>query len=168
MREHKFKAIHSGLSAVAKRVYEAVPIKDEWSKDQVISEVARLYPSMRDAHAISGCLATMVRSGVVIETTPGKFKREPIDAAAPKKSQTALSEQKEANMSQTEQKPIAVATPIEKIAGLQRLAAKIMDDVKALSSEIETVAIEVEMQFAERDAESQKLRQLQTLLKGLV
>ena len=40
--------------------------------------------------------------------------------------------------------------------------------VQQLASSIETVAIEVQESFSAKDAESQKLKQLQQLLKGLV
>ena len=168
MRESKFKAIHNGLSAIVKKVYEAVPIKDNWEKHKIILETQRLYPSMRDQNAILGCLDTLVRSGLVNQLENGNFRREHVEINASVKSATTKKQEPEQEMSNTEKQGDAAFSPIEKITRLQQMAAKIIDDVRAMSDAIETVAIEVEMQFSERDAESQKLKQLQTLLKGLV
>lgn len=173
MNEAKFKALHGGLSAQAKRVYEAVPIKDQWNTAQIIIETRRLHPSMREQRTILGCLDTLVRSGLVVEPERGYFRREfcgkprqekpPPVPATPVTQEAPVQDKKPAHRVTVDQ-----ASPMEKISHLQSMVGKIMADVKLLSDAIETVAIEVEMQFSERDAESQKLKQLQSLLKGLV
>lgn len=169
LRESKFKAIHNGLSAIVKKVYEAVPIKDHWDKHKIILETQRLYPSLRDQNAILGCLDTLVRSGLVNELDGGSFRREHVEKPSVVKKQL---EQEfgipEKYMKQETTESVPHVSPIEKITRLQQTVLKIISDAKTLSDAIETVAIEVEMQFSERDAESKKLKQLQELLKGLV
>ena len=168
LKESKFKAIHNGLSAIAKKVYEAVPIKDSWEKHKIILELQRLHPSVRDQHTILGCLDTLVRSGLVNQLENGTFRREHVETAASLRAALDKEIGLPEKMKKTEVQEDQAVSPIEKITRLQQMAAKIIEDVKAMSDAIETVAIEVEMQFSERDAESQKLKQLQALLKGLV
>lgn len=174
MNESRFKSLHDGLSAQAKRVYEAVPIQDKWQAAQIIAETTRLHPSMRERNTILGCLATLVRSGLVVEPERGYFRRKPDRKPCQESSSPAPVTPPPKAAAVTEKKTVEPkdaadqASPIDKITRLQSMASKIMADVKALSDAIETVAIEVEVQFSERDAESQKLKQLQSLLKGLV
>ena len=174
IKESKFNAIHNGLPAIVKKVYQAVPIKDIWDKRKIIQEVHRIHPSLRDQSAILGCLDTLKRSGLINEPETGSFRREKIENSAAINND-ANQQSDKANMTTTDQQSKPELSPIERIIDLQTRTSKMKDslrqtmqDLGELTDEIETVAIEIEVKFSERDAESQKLKQLQTLLKGLV
>lgn len=167
MKHSKFKSIYNGLSSVAKKVYEAIPIQDAWDLKAIIAEMKRIFPSMGDQNVIKGCVNTLVQSGLVEEPKNGHFKRAVVDPEESSRPDPNLDKYFVAQKEAPPWENLPDATPLEKINGLQKIAARISQDVKQLSDAIETVAIEVEDQFSQRDAESQKLKQLQALLKSL-
>lgn len=164
MKKSKFNGIYNGLSSVAKKIYEAIPIQDEWDLTKVIAETKRVFPSIGDHKMIMGCVNTLVRSGLVLEINGRVYRRAKIDFLEGKEMQKD-------NVIKNEIDTKAVTpnklTPLEKIGSLQKIAARLAADAKELLEAIDTVAIEVDEQFSARDEESKKLKQLQQLLKSL-
>ena len=160
MRESKFNSIFNGLSAIAKKVYEAVPMQSPWDASQIHNELHRTGSTSCDFRIMRGCLDTLVKGGLVKEPTSGTFVRIAVDKS--NEPQTKKPEQRiEPTMSTTSE------TPIEKIGKLASQANALLAMAKKLTADIETVAIEVEEMFSSRDAETAKLKQLQALLKSL-
>lgn len=163
MKKTRFSQIYEGLSSVAKKAYEGTPIQEPWEIARIVEEVMRVTPSFRDARVIKGCLNTLVQSGLVKEVQSGKFQRVRVDI---EENNMKKHIQQGVDCSSVVNKPNN-KSPIDKIAGLQSFAEKILNDVKALIDEIDTVAIDVEEQFSNQESESKKLKQLQELLKSL-
>lgn len=177
MRHHKFQAIYSGLTAVSKKIYDATPINEAWNANQINSELARTSTPV-EFRTILGCLNGLVGAGLVKESPNGCFQRVRIiskperstekdsaENANPDNSQSQTS--RVIGMQPTNSKEKIIIDPIEKIGQLAMQCREIMDAVQRLASNIETVAIEVQENFSSRDAEVQKLKQLQQLLKSL-
>lgn len=55
------------VSSVARKVLEAVPISEAWRSASIREELHRMTDSTIDAHTINGCLATLVKTGLVSE-----------------------------------------------------------------------------------------------------
>lgn len=161
MRESKFNSIFNGLSAIAKKVYEAVPMQSPWDASQIHSELHRTGSTSCDFRIMRGCLDTLVKGGLIKEPTSGTFVRIAVDKAnepQPKRTEKQIELTPMTNTSET---------PIEKIGKLASQANALLAMAKKLTADIETVAIEVEEMFSSRDAETAKLKQLQALLKSL-
>lgn len=157
----------SSLNATMKKVYEGVPIQEAWSVADIHASLYRQGIRSLDKSGVRGCLAHMARAGVIREPEYGYFVR--VLGTAPEETkhepETEQTTEKE-DMAEAPQ-PAVAESPIEKISKLSAQAQTLITAVKKLAADIDTVAIEVEDMFASRDAQTQKLRQLQTLLKEL-
>ena len=191
MKRHKFNAIFNGLTSVQKKVYEAVPISEAWNCTQILDELKRVGHQSERGH-ILWCLSQMITRGLIQEPRTGMFIRVPVDGKTEELAEylqddlTEVDTQSNDNQTTTtnstqeytmqNDNTTAIAgtaanqstDPIEKISQLTSQCQAIVAAVQQLASSIETVAIEVQESFSAKDAESQKLKQLQQLLKGLV
>jgi len=160
----RFKQVHNTLNAPVKKVYEAVPASEEWTSTQIISEVSRLGYSMRDSKAIIGCLDTLKRQGLIQEPERGSFIR--IEVKETTTLDKFLDETKEKTMAA---KPVTQIkqSNLDRLISLSEKANGLAAQMKAVATELENVALEIEAEIQENSTSSQKLKQLQELLKGL-
>lgn len=160
MNNQRFQSIYEGLSTVCKKVYEAVPIQDAWTAQQIKNELERRQSGVtRDAHVFAGCLNSLVHSGVVTEMPKGKFKR--VKVTIKDLTQPAQEEKEAPPVTKAEVK----ATP-SALSTIDRLSVLALQ-LKSLAGEIETAALEIEEQNAVNAEGRKKLEQLQALLKGI-
>lgn len=163
MNEARFSSIFNGLTTVAKKVFEAVPIGDAWTAQQIRSELIR-QGSMRDAHIVSGCINTLVNAGLIIERPRGSFRRVEIL----KKFESSISSESVNEAPRKEPKTMTLPSkPQQDISSIDRLAI-LARQLKLLAGELETAAIEIEEQNAANAEGRKKLQQLQELLKGTI
>ena len=160
----RFKQMFNVLNAPVKKVYEAVPVSEAWTSTQIIGEISRLGYSMRDSKAIIGCLDTLKRQGLIQEPERGSFVR--VEVKAIETYVKFMEETKEKIMAakpatQTKQ------TNLDRLISLSEKANGLAAQMKSVASELENVALEIESEIQENSNSSQKLKQLQELLKGL-
>lgn len=163
MNQSKFESLHRGQTGIAKKVYEAVPIQTAMSAPEVTAEMRRL-GSNADLRVVAGCLCTLLDSGLIQERPKGWFIRTPVRIAEP----IAIPPQPEPM--KTTALRIATTTPaspIERLTAISKRVTAAMDELKAIADDIETAAIEITEQGERAEAKSQKLQQLQELLKSL-
>jgi hypothetical protein len=79
MSQARFNRIDSGLTSTARKVYNAVPLQESWSAQQIVAELKRGGVTHNFA-IIVGCLNSLIQAGIVRETDKGMFCREPIKA----------------------------------------------------------------------------------------
>lgn len=160
----RFKQVHNTLNAPVKKVYEAVPASEAWTSTQIIGEVSRLGYSMRDSKAIIGCLDTLKRQGLIQEPERGSFIR--IEVKEITTLDKFLDETKEKTMAA---KPVTQIkqTNLDRLISLSEKANGLAAQMKAMATELENVALEIEAEIQENTASAQKLKQLQELLKGV-
>ena len=192
MKQHKFNAIYNGLSSIQIKVYETVPISVACYCTQILDELKRVGHQSERGH-ILWCLSQIATKGLIKEPRPGMFIRVHVDGKAEALAEYTQDDLTEVN-TQSNDNQITIAInntqeytmqndnttatadtaanqttdPIEKISQLTSQCQAIVAAVQQLASSIETVAIEVQESFSAKDAESQKLKQLQQLLNGLV
>jgi len=170
MQQARFDSVHRGLSSIAKKVFEGVPIEEPWSAGQVHSELRRLGFGSADLNTTKGCLNTLVEAGIVEEPTRGTFIRAQI-RSKPEHPKIKLVP----NLTQEEsmQKPATPAQendrqdPLQRLSGLSTRVLQMAEALKTLAADIDAAAIEIADASVQRDAENKKLRQLQELLKSL-
>ena len=189
----KFKMLYNQQHAAVRKVYDAVPMSEAWDHSQIIGELRRVGHSMRDMSVVLGCLDTLRRQGLVNEPQKGFFSRVQIRDPKPTNvcEPTPHPATCDATLEVVEDKPtkeIEVATtmqikpvkaapkmsPIDRLGALAATATvmatkarELSDQMKALASDLEVVAIEIEDDVTETAKMADQLKQLKQLLKGL-
>ena len=160
----RFKQMFNTLNAPVKKVYEAVPVSEAWTSTQIIAEISRLGYSMRDSKAIIGCLDTLKRQGLIQEPERGTFVR--VEVKAIETYVKFMEETKEKIMAT---KPVTQMkqTNLDRLINLSEKANGLAAQMKAMATELENVALEIEAEIQENSTSAQKLKQLQELLKGV-
>lgn len=159
----KFEIAYKELTAQARKVYDSVPKAESWDASQIIQELHRKGQSMSDMHVVRGCLNSLIACGLVLESSRGAFTRVEVK----EKKSTALPDTTTQKPKESEHMAIqnsnasdAKNGPIDRLSGIsQRL--------RILATEIDDAAIALAEQTEKGDAETEKLRQLQAILKSL-
>lgn len=168
MNHARFKSTYQGLSGIARKVYEVVPISEAWTAAQVRAELARQNVSIsREVNVLEGCLNTLVSSGIVYEPERGKFRR--VEITPPK-------EKKEPTMAVPTPHSPQVAGPVvvrkgptalDRLATLSGEASKLGQRLVSLSKEIDDAILDAQQEAEAESAQYEKFRQMATLLKSL-
>lgn len=177
MNAARFHSLLSGQPAVAKRVFDAVPIAELWQTIDIYNELRRAGKA-RDVKSVEGCLNRLKESGLVLEPIRGHWRRvkvHEIDKPTP-----STTPDPEPTMNTTPNpipvpvKPVKPTTaqpvPAKPVCALDYLAPlaarvnKMAADLKELSSAIETAALEIEQHVSDSATAAQTLAQLRTLL----
>lgn len=161
MNQAKFDKEHRGLSAIAKKVFDATPLAQAWSVMAIGSEMRRIGSCGIESRTTLGCLNTLIDAGLVVEVTKGNFKRVEVRTPEPSKV-SPIQQLKE------DQPMIANAIEIEKSEStpIDRLSSFAMR-LRALADDMENTALDLADKAEKNEAETAKMRQLQALLKSL-
>lgn len=166
-------------SAIARKVFEVVPIQEPWSSQMIFGELKKQHNTSADFHAIQGCLADLKAQGLIREVSRLRFQRYPVTQP---KMGDLIREAQEAQKT-TEQTPpqkeaatvnAIVATPgkpVDPLSRLATLAQKVRDTaavhqaaMNELADGIEEVALSIE---AEREVNAKSMESFHQL-KGLL
>jgi len=161
----RFKQMFNVLNAPVKKVYEAVPVSEVWTSTQIIAEISRLGYSMRDSKAIIGCLDTLKRQGLIQEPERGSFIR--IEVKETTTFDKFIEETKEKTMATSKPVTQIKQSNLDRLISLSEKANGLAAQMKAMATELENVALEIEAEIQENSTSAQKLKQLQELLKGV-
>lgn len=177
MNEAKLQQKEEGLNGMAKKVLDVVPIQESWTKQQIVAELRRI-GSNAGIDVVESCLNTLRGRGLVKESERGVFTRCAAKRPMPpgkgevilisgteimrQKGWLKTEQPKEEPMQAAQIKPQA-----EKSNDTMTKIASIAESLRKTANELDGIALEYEerMQAIERDTD--KLRQLQTLLKSL-
>ena len=157
MTPGKVEAKLRGQTAIAKKVFEMVPIQEAWSCNQILAALHRVTRSSMDYRIMQGCLVALKAAGLVNEPKGGLFQRSEIKERAEHKMGNATEVNK---IEAPALGSSAKKTPIELLSG-------IASHLRMIASDIETAAIVIEEGIAEKDENLGKLKQLQSILKSL-
>lgn len=164
MSESRFTQVIAGMTAVAKKVYEAVPSSDQWSHQQIVTEVKRLGYGI-DHHTIKGCINSLIQAGLVQETAKGMFRRQPVRP----KTETTNEE-----MAATQEiQPVKAADraahkeAIDILGGIADKLRNLSKATQSLADEVDKAGLDISDQIAMKEAGADKLKQLKDLLKEL-
>jgi len=169
----RFNAIHAGLTSVAQKVYEAVPIAEAWSQSQIYAELSRKQISANH-RVMVGCLDNLVSQGLIAEPSRGMFRRVAIRPAkvapTPAPAPDTPPQQEEPMKPALAPAPAPVAaptiSPIDRLGLLASRVAAISAELATLATDISNATVEAQMQMEANAEDTQKLRQLQAILKG--
>lgn len=158
----RYKSIMMGLSSIARKVYESVPISEEWTVQQIHNEINRKPGATQiDGKTLVGCLNHLVSSGVVREPKTAMFKRTPVaDGKTSKKSEkNQINEDDKMSVEEKNNES-------KDLGPLDRICA-ITSKLRALADEIDDELLRVEKEMNDDAQKYKKLNQLQELLKSI-
>lgn len=169
MTPAKIAGLLQGQTSMARKLFEFVPIADEWTEFQIANEMRRVTGSAPDLKVARGCLRDLADSGL-IRRRGDQFRR----SQAQEKTQQKEAEMPAAKVVTTLQlKPAAKAAPspieiLGDIAGsIVALSKSVAEQLQQLASRVEEAAIQIEQGQEANAANLQKLKQLQQLLRSL-
>lgn len=158
MNQQKLERVEQGINGIAKKVLECCPFQEPWTKEEIAREMRRI-GSNAQINVIQGCLDTLRGTGLIKEPERGKFIRV---AAKPKEeSKPPLVLIKGEPMPAEKEKTVQIV-----VDPLSRMA-ELAEQARAIAKDIEAVALDMEMRMERVEKETEKLRQLQSLLKSL-
>lgn len=168
----KVERLLSGQSAIARKVFGAVPMREQWRVHQIHDAMPG---AGADTRVILGCLQDLVDIGLVRESQQGTFQR--VEMRLPKTP--SPKPKKDATVSRL---PTRIAAAINQQQGIESspldllgelsgeivsLAGEFQQRFSRLAGKVEEAALAIEVE-RERSTESvAKLKQLQQLLKSL-
>ena len=169
LTKSKVKAILSGQTVAAQKVYEAIPVAQSWETTAIVTEVHRLGYGL-DYRTIAGCINTLIRAGLAREIGKGNFIREKVKPDAepcePIKNVPSLVSIPTGDAMLMQVKPTE-KTAIDRLLELSIKATAIAKQVQELAAEISDCAVVVETQMNTESEEIKKLRTLREVLKNL-
>ena len=161
MTPEKQKQKLAGQTNVAQKIFQFVPVAEEWTAAQVSGALHRATGSRVDPKVLTGCLMTMAEAGLVRATNRGLFQRAAVSQPAPTPITPAIKKAEPMTAKTIEIAKPATASALDLLAGI----AKKLGDIK---QELETAALAIEESAARNAEDVAKLQQLQAILKGLV
>jgi hypothetical protein len=176
MNQKKQMELLSRQTSLAQKVFDATPIQEPWDVSAICRELYRLHHSGASHRTIYGCLSALDGAGLVREVQKGMFVRVAVKAAVDKidepdqemEQEVLTTKSNTTDVMEGSQIPQTLAAdPIERLGDLAIKAKALSAQVQQLSSEIEDVAIEIELQHEQAVKDSKTLKQLQELLKGI-
>jgi hypothetical protein len=170
MKDTRFRAIFNGLSAIAAKIYEAVPISESWTANQIAQELFRRKSTVRDISIIRYNLSAMVASGIVNEAKVGWFRRTEVKPPEEKKEVPKVQKKDQPPMPVTTSATPAVAKKTSAIDALLNLSAKAREIAKhqtELAEAIDEAALEITEAMQGNEEAANRLKQLQVILHGV-
>lgn len=158
MNRSRYEALLRGLTAVARKVFDAVPSTEPMPTKLIYGELMRLGTPVANYRILEGCLASLVDSGLVHESRIGEFVRVTAPAPIPPKPLTQMAVAM-SNAGLVPPAPISASRPQTLTQRFDAMVAK-MD---LMRKELEDLALDVihELESNQRDAE--KFRAAQAL-----
>lgn len=153
MQHERAQSILSGQSNLARRVFDVVPKQDYWSVMQISNELHRKEPHGLTKGEITGCLRTLVEAGLVSEAGVLTFR------STVKPPKPVLKE------------VTPVTAPALKVKPKQSLMEQLFDlatSLRTVAEKVEAIGMEVDSTILEAGKGDERLRQLQTTLRGLM
>ncbi|MFM0210431.1 hypothetical protein PQQ96_23800 [Paraburkholderia sediminicola] len=161
MTPAKYQSALNAQSAIAKKVLEMVPIQEAWSRNEIASNLRRVTKSSPDVAVLDGCLVRLKDAGLIRERQTGLYQRVEI------REREVLHVATEISVEHIEVVSAPAKSPIDILSALSERVRTVATSMLVLASDIETAALTIEQANAESNANVDKLRQLQALLKSL-
>lgn len=164
MTPAKQEILMQGQTGIARKVYDCVPIAEPWTSFQVMTAMRNMTGSTPDSRIVSGCLSSLVDSGLIKKTGRDSFQRIPVE---PKTKTQELKMAEPAKKIETPVEPKRSTSPLEMLGELATEIVGMAEHMKRLASRVEDVALAVEQERESSAKSMESYRQLKALLKSL-
>ena len=166
MNEARQTQMLAGHTALARKVFEVVPIQMAWPTADIHGALRNISSSSAQFRAVRACLGELKDQGLIREVGHGFFQRHPVTTKQPK-SEPIMSTQAKPILSTV--KPAVSA--LDALASLSSEVVSLSEEfgqrMKKLAMRLDEVALSVEVE-RESNAEAMvKFKQFQDLLKGI-
>lgn len=173
MKPSKTESLLQGQTGIARKIFEFVPISEEWTEHQITSEVHRVTGSKVDSKVFRGALRDLADSGLIRRRNdmfsrahaPENPKQKETKMPAAKAVTTLQMKPTVKHEQQTALSPIEI---LGDIAGsIVALSKSMSAQLQQLAERVEEAALQIEQGQEANAANLQKLKQLQQLLRSL-
>ena len=153
------KSLVDGLTSIARKVFEAVPISEAWTISQIQAELSRTSAAGRDFRNVQGCLRYLTEVGLISQPEKDTtFRRVPVREVSVNEVEEPMSKPT-ITVPAAQPKP-ATRSPITILSGLAT-------QMRSLADEIDHAALEIEESISSNQAEIAHLQQLKTILRNI-
>lgn len=174
MRASRRDVLLGGQTAMARKVYEAVPIQETWTVARIMAELSRLTYQM-PVRNVQGALRALVEAGLIREPERESYKRVGVresdndnDEDDEMKTETAVGVAMKEALSKSDVGGLKTApapatkSPMEVLADLATRTKQLQHLLGELASDIETAALDVQQQV---DVGAEEREQIETFKK---
>lgn len=130
MTPEKQKQKLSGQTTIAQKIFQYVPVAEEWTPPQIGQAMTRACGSRTDPATIVACLRALVDAGLARATNRGTFQRVPVSQPAAPQPQK---QEKEIKVMTAPTQPAtkAATSAIDLLAGLAQKLRSVANDIDA-------------------------------------
>ncbi|POA21541.1 hypothetical protein C1886_04515 [Pseudomonas sp. FW300-N1A1] len=166
MNQSRLQQMLAGQTALARKVFDFVPIQECWAAIDIHNALKASNTSSAQFRPVRACLGELKEQGLIREPVNGRFQRA---ATNPKpKREQVMSKEASQTVVLTKKPEVNALDALAALSGeVVSLADELGQRMKKLAVRIEEVALSVE---SEREGNAEalgKLKQLQSLLKSL-
>lgn len=166
------QALVRGLTSVARKVFDATPINEPWSASQIDAELRRL-GTPKSIQMVTGCLNGLAKDGLVTEGPLRMFQRveareyeSPVTLPFLKNFVVPPKEPAVAITLPPKAAPVRHVSAIDRLSAFSDQARKMATALTAFADDLDEAALLIDEQVAGASKDTEKLRQLQALLRG--
>ena len=153
-----------GQTSLSKKVYDIVPIQDAWTSNYILSELSKKTGSSASVHAVRACLGDLEDAGLIKQTMDKRFQRVAVKIP----EVTNLKDlDKLVKPAEPKKKEDSFEALVDLAAEVVELGRDVNTRLASISTRMEELALSIELERKETGAASQKLKQLQSLLKDI-
>lgn len=166
LNESKRDIALQGMTTLARKVYEAVPIEEAWSSASIGAEMSRIGGTVPSLSVLEGCLKALIEGDLVRRIGRSKYQRAPVRVRVETQSETP-----EPTI-EPEETPVPKPKTAEESATdhLGQLAAQargMAQELLNLADRIDAAALDVVQAIEAARKGDEKLRALRELLKEI-
>lgn len=163
MNERRARILYEQQTAVAQRVFDAVPITERWDAKQIATEMGRAWRPAPSFHILEGCLSSLHEQGLI--HAEGNFRqrvfwRDVLPLSQPERRPTLKAVK-------NEEPPMAVTEPKAATPSTFDRITALCAKLSAIAEELSEIALDIEADLEASKSGDEKLRQLKKLLKEL-
>lgn len=176
MNQARMNSMVTGLSAIARKVYDAVPASETWDYVQINAEFKRKTGASLDYKTFQGCVSSLVASGLVREPSKGEFIRVATHVKpqiSPIKEVPSMAQPKTPQLQVVEAVPVEPASTTKASLALDRIGV-LSKELRLQSTMLAKLADELDEAVLDFEAERvsdidalQRLKLLKQVLKDL-
>jgi hypothetical protein len=166
MTESRARQLLAGQSSTAQKIFQYVPIRESWSAHDIHCAALAVNATSVAVHAVRRALGELKDAGIIREPVGGKFQREALTIKL--KSEQTMSKAVSETVVAIKKHDVGALDALAALSGeVTCLADEIGLRMKKLAARIEEVALSVAAEQEGNIEALGKLKQLQSLLKGI-
>lgn len=169
MKQQQVDNLLDGQSALARKVYKAVPIAEGWTQQEITAQLFKETGSSASGSSVLGALRDLKDIKLIREMSQGIWCRSPVGAKVlgrPQLKATPIPQEDAIHPRKAD--PLdAMAVLIDIGAELVEFSGVVRDRMQNLASRLDDASLLIAQERETSEEGMKKFRQLQELLKGL-